>query len=270
MLTFTTDDLTYHYTSAGSGPPLILLHGFTGSAATWKAHIALLSASRRTCCIDLPGHGQTPAPSAERVAFPLVVRDLAAVIAATAGEAVDVLGYSMGGRLALAFALEAPEQVRRLILESASPGLPTDSERSARREADDALAARIIAHGVAAFVAEWEALPLFASHARLPAAVQAEQRSLRLANDAHGLARSLRGLSAGAQPSYWERLHALRCPTWLITGALDERYTGIAARMAASAPRARCIAITGAGHTPHLEQPAAFRQAVLAALNAAP
>ncbi|MCA9907244.1 MAG: 2-succinyl-6-hydroxy-2,4-cyclohexadiene-1-carboxylate synthase [Anaerolineae bacterium] len=255
-------DLRYHYTSDGSGAPLLLLHGFTGSAASWQAQTAALA--ERWCVIrpDLPGHGQTPAPAADRCSMEHVAADLSLLVGQVAGAPAVLLGYSMGGRLALYTALHHPASVRALILESASPGLERETDRAARRASDDALAQRILDEGIPAFVDAWERLPLFASHARLPTHVQAAQRAGRLANDAQGLAHSLRGMGTGSQPPLWERLDTCALPVLLISGADDTKYTQIAQRMAHALPHAQHVTIAQAGHTPHLERPEAFRAAV--------
>ena len=143
-------------------------------------------------------------------------------------------------------------------LEGASPGIEDASERHARRQSDEALAAAIERDGVEAFVSRWEALPLFASQARLPAAVREELRRQRLASDAVGLASSLRGMGAGQQEPLWRRLGEISVPALAIAGGLDEKYSALARRMAAAMPDARAEVVAGAGHAVHLERPEAF------------
>ena len=134
----------------------------------------------------------------------------------------DILGYSMGGRLALSFAEKYPRKVRKLILESSSPGLKTEEERKARRERDEKLAAFIEEKGIVEFVNYWENIPLFESQKNLPASVRKKMREQRLRNSPAGLAASLRGMGTGAQPSWWDELEHLEVETLLITGSLDE------------------------------------------------
>ena len=104
-------------------------------------------------------------------------------------------------------AVHYPQLVRSLVLESASPGLATAAERQLRRAADEALAERIERDGIPAFVSAWEQLPLFAGLAWLPAEERAALRAQRLANNATGLANSLRGMGTGAQPSLLSLIH---------------------------------------------------------------
>lgn len=253
-------------------PALVLLHGFTGSAAGWGAHLdAFAAAGLPVIAFDLPGHGASDAPAdPARYALERTREDIPAALArlgVTPGQAV-LLGYSMGGRVALCAAFSG--FFRALVLESASPGLATARERAARRAADEALAARIERGGVPAFVDEWERLPLFASQAALPADVRAALRAQRLRNAPAGLASSLRGAGTGAQPSFWERLPELAIPTLLLAGALDAKFTAIAERMAAALPCATLRVVPGAGHTVHLERPDVFDALVLEFVNDLP
>lgn len=251
----------------GEGPSLLLLHGFTGSSAAWRPH---LDAWREfnTIAVDLLGHGASDSPAdPERYRMERCVDDLVALLNGLGIERTAVLGYSMGGRVALHLALRAPERLWGLVLESASPGIEDASERDERRRSDEALAERIEREGLEAFVATWEAQPLFASQARLPDAVRHELRRQRLQNDPLGLANSLRGLGAGRQQPVLDRLAELRLPVLLITGALDTKYSGLAGRMAAALPCARLEVVPNAGHATHLEQPEIFDRVVRAFLN---
>ena len=239
---------------------LFLLHGFTGSAAGWAAHVdAFVAAGIHVVAIDMLGHGLSDAPSdPDRYHIERCRDDLVALAASLDLQpgTVDLLGYSMGGRIALFTALSG--FFRRLILESASPGIADSTERLARRVADEQLADSIERDGIAAFVARWEALPLFASQRTLPDAVQSRVRYERLRNTPHGLANSLRGVGTGTQPALHDQLVALTIPTLLIAGALDAKYVASAQQMAAALPHAQVAIVPDAGHTVHLERPAIF------------
>ena len=254
----------------GSGPALLLLHGFTGSLVNWASHVPCFARHFTTVSVDLPGHGLTQAPSnPARYGHELVTTDLASLMTQLGLHRFNLLGYSMGGRLALALALAQPQRLRSLVLESASPGLADAGERFARCRQDESLARRIERKGVSNFVSYWEQLPLFASQKRLPATMRKTLREQRLANSVRGLAGSVRGAGTSAQPSYWSQLAQLRIPTLLLTGALDTKFCAVAVRMAAANPGFRAQQIVDAGHCIHLERPQQFQRAVLDFLNTA-
>lgn len=228
---------------------VVLVHGFTQTARCWAPIDQSLAADHEVVAVDAPGHGGSTAISASFAeAVDLVVG---------AGGPGAYLGYSMGGRLALAAAIAQPDAIQRLVLVGASPGVADPDERAARIAADEALADRIEAIGVDAFLDEWLALPLFAGlH---PAAAHLDERRR---NTATGLADSLRRCGTGAQPSQWDRLGELgarRLPVLLVVGEHDAKFRAIAEAMAAAiGPSASIAVVPGAGHTAHLEQPAAF------------
>jgi 2-succinyl-6-hydroxy-2,4-cyclohexadiene-1-carboxylate synthase len=243
---------------------LVLLHGFTGSAASWGEHLDILAADgMRVIALDMLGHGQSDTPgNPQRYSMEHCQADIPAALrelGVRQGEAI-LLGYSMGGRIALYTAFSS--FFRALILESASPGLATASEREERQRNDEALAELIERDGVAAFVEQWERLPLFASQQSLPIKLRQALHEQRLNNRASGLAQSLRGLGTGVQPALHDRLSALTLPVLLITGELDQKFCGIARHMAQVLPQAQLQIVANAGHTVHLEQPRVFERIV--------
>ncbi len=258
------NDITLNVEQSGAGRPLLLLHGFTGSAATWTPLIDSLPPHFRTIAPDLIGHGRSDSPTAaHRYHMARCVADLLAMLDALEVERVDLLGYSMGGRVALHLAAVAPERAGALVLESSSPGIADAAERAARFAADEALAESIEREGLAAFVERWERLPLFASQASLPEDTRARLHAQRLRNDPLGLANSLRGMGTGCQESLWDRLSSLDVPTLLIAGELDVKYCALASQMATALPNARAVIVPGVGHSVHLEQPQSFAENVL-------
>lgn len=210
--------------------------------------------------VDLPGHGRH-AGEVDPARFTLEAVE-GELLAFTEDGPVDLAGYSMGGRVALAFAVRHPERVRRLVLESASPGLATEGERAARRHEDESLADWIEHTGIKAFVARWEALPLFETQKALPAHVREAHRARRWMNHPASLAASLRGMGTGALPPSWGSLPGLRVPVLLMAGVHDRKFVEIARRMAAELPLARLELVEDAGHAIHLERPDAWVEIV--------
>lgn len=262
MMRIAVNGVALNVVESGAGPPILLLHGFTGSRETWTP-FRTAWAGYRLIAVDLLGHGGSDCPAdPERYGMPNAVRDLLALLDALAVDQAVVLGYSLGGRIALRLALAAPARVRALILESASPGIADPAERAARRERDAAWADAIERDGLPAFVALWESLPLFAGQARLPDAIRARLRAQRLHHNAAGLANSLRGIGAGMDEPLFDRLPTLTMPVLLMAGHLDETYTAHAQRMTAMIPRAEAALVPDAGHTVHLEQPDCFSRIV--------
>jgi 2-succinyl-6-hydroxy-2,4-cyclohexadiene-1-carboxylate synthase len=164
------------------------------------------------------------------------------------GAAVYV-GYSLGGRLCMHAAVMYPHLVRGLAVVGASPGIADDSERAARRAADNDLADHIVDVGVAKFLDEWLAQPLFAG-----LTLDDGARADRLTNTPQGLADSLRLAGTGAQVSLWPRLHEMKMPVLTIAGEQDLKFAAIARKVSASVPGGKAIEIPGAGHAAHLQR----------------
>ena len=263
------DGVRLHATREGQGPPLVLLHGFTGSTESWGRVREALADRYTTVAVDLPGHGRSTSPADPgRYALSRFVEDLGRVLDALGLERSSLLGYSLGGRAALRYALDLPDRVDALVLESASPGIVDAAERAARVAADATLADRIEQDGVTAFVDDWERLPLWASQGALPPDVRSGLRAQRLGNDRRGLANSLRGAGAGLDLPVLGRLGALQVPTLLVAGALDAKYTELAREMEAMIPGAQLAIVPDAGHAVHLERPQQLAGLVLRFLEA--
>ena len=250
------DGLSIHVASSGTGQPLVLLHGFTGSTATWDYLRSRLESSHRVIAIDLPGHGRSSSPSdASRYSLDRLADDLITVLGALGLTSAALLGYSMGGRAALRFAIRHPDRLSALILESTSPGIEDRERRSERIAADNALAELIEKSGIEAFVSKWEQLPIWKSQEALPQGIRISLRTQRMRNDPRGLANSLRGAGAGVDPDVLNQLHLITAPTLLLAGELDSPYVAFARRLESELPHAEVRLIPNAGHAAHLENP---------------
>jgi len=238
-------------------PAVLFLHGFMGSSADWREIMAGIGDQTFRIAVDLPGHGASLGLPPDTYTIEGATR---AVIRTMDGLEVPrpvVAGYSMGGRLALYLALRYQQRCVGLFLESASPGLESAGERAARRAADESKAKRLESGDFEAFLRDWYGQPLFAPLAQDEDLLYGTI-AVRRRNDPAELARSLRGMGTGSQPSMWAELEHLSVPTLAVAGALDEKYAAISSRMASINPRLQSAVVPGAGHTVHAETPAAY------------
>lgn len=252
--------VSYHVVETGKSSPdrptLVFLHGFTGSSKTYQAWMSAWEKAYHCLSFDMIGHGKTDSPKASsRYRMENVVVDIQQLFQAKAIHQVVLIGYSMGGRVAISFADQFPEMVSGLVLINSSPGLATAEERKQRRASDEKLAAWIKTAGVEKFVDYWQELPLFDSQKQLTVEKQKAVRSERLEQQTLGLANSLIGMGTGSQESYWEKLHRFIFPVLLITGEYDQKFQQIAANMHTLLPISEIATIERAGHAAYLEQP---------------
>lgn len=237
---------------AGDGPTVVLLHGFTQTGISWRPVVERLR--HRTVRVDLPGHGGSGDIEADLSTTAALV---AAAIARHGGPdgAPVLVGYSMGGRVALRLAIDRPTALSGLVLLGATAGLDDPTERAERRRGDEALAADIERDGVDAFVTRWLAQPLFAG-------LRTEQDDLaaRRANPPAGLAGSLRRAGTGTMdPPWWDELSAVSVPTLVCWGERDERFAALGQRLAEGiGPLATSVELPRVGHAAHLEDPVEF------------
>jgi 2-succinyl-6-hydroxy-2,4-cyclohexadiene-1-carboxylate synthase len=229
---------------------LLLLHGFTGSPRSWD--FLPDQPTQRRFVPALVGHLGSGAGSAV-VDFETEVDRLARLSAES--DALHVVGYSLGARLALGLALRHPARVSRLTLISGHPGLGSEAERVERRAADARWCELLLSRGSIAFVDAWQAQPLWATQARLDEATLSRKRSERLSHEPAGLARSLRVTGLAEMPNYREDLAKIRVPLTLCAGALDAKFRSLAEQMAKTVAHAELAIVDGAGHDLLLERP---------------
>ncbi|MEG0072277.1 MAG: 2-succinyl-6-hydroxy-2,4-cyclohexadiene-1-carboxylate synthase [Raoultibacter sp.] len=253
--------VNYHvrtWSEEADGVPLLLLHGFAQSSATWCDIAPQLAETRPVFALDFAGFGQSDKPkNDEPYRLETRVAVLDALISAI-GAPVHLLGYSMGGRVALAYT-RANAQAQRLVslvLESAAIGPETPEERAVSNAHDALLAERLDKEDIASFVEYWENIPLFETQHHLCAEVRQRLHEERLDNSCDALARSVRFAGQHTMPLFGESLGVLPMPILYIAGMADEKYTKVAETFA-TCESATC-SLLSAGHNVHVENPASF------------
>ncbi len=241
---------------------LVALHGFTETDQVWSEFFANHLPVR---CPVLPGHGAKPCPAGTTLAS--TADDIVKYLASDGGD--DLMGYSLGGRVALQLALDHPGRVRRLILVSSGQGIADPAERAMRLKRDERLAQILEEDGISPFTAWWESSPALRPARPLLREVEESLRSLRLNQDPLCLAGVLRNLSHGAMEDLAPRLGKLTIPVLLIAGDSDRAYCQRMREMAAALPNSRLQLIADAGHAVHREKPEAVRNAVITFLREA-
>jgi 2-succinyl-6-hydroxy-2,4-cyclohexadiene-1-carboxylate synthase len=239
---------------------ILALHGFTGAGDDFAPLRALLPQEWVFHCPDLPGHGaHANAPLAGCFSLAQHLDFISQQVQALPGTKADplvLIGYSMGGRLALHWAMQSPNAASALILISASPGIHDEAQRLQRRHADAQLADSLRHDGIGRFMRNWWQKPLFEGFSRnLSAAARDALHARRLGNSPAGLAASLDSVGTGALPSLWEKLPTFPLPTLCVVGEMDTRFVAIAQKMSAALPAGKMRLISSAWHCPHLEKP---------------
>lgn len=236
----------------GEGTPTVLLHGWMGCSADFEP-LAADEAFDGTpiFAIDLPGHGESADSDAE-YDFAEVAQWVADALPA---PVVDLVGYSMGGRVALYVAGTQPSRIARLVLIGAHPGIEHPGDLRERLEQDAQRATELI-EAPAGFVQAWSKLDLFGS-AQTPAWRATLKRRAESADDrAFGWGRALICLSLGRQLSLWNVPYGLGVQTLYVVGTRDEKYIDVAREFKAQNPTVASVGlIVGAHHAPHLDRP---------------
>lgn len=241
-------------------PPLIFLHGFMGQGDDWLP-IATHFAPPFYCLLpDLPGHGQhLNLPLTTPLDFQTLAQAFIQWLDELNLATIALVGYSMGGRLALYLATHYPHRIKYLIVESANPGVSNEEDRKKRAKVDDERANLLCTTPLKDFLEQWYAMPLFQSLQQYPHRLN-HLKQKRSRNNPQYLAKVIAALSPGRQLPLWTALPTLTMPVLLLAGGLDKKYTTLMTKMNALIPQSTLKIMPQAGHTIHLEQPLWFTQ----------
>lgn len=244
------DGVKIYYEIHGSGPPLLLTHGYSLTSEMWRGQIEALSKHHKLVLWDMRGHGQSDYPD-DPAAYSeaLTVEDMAALLDEAGAERAIVGGLSLGGYMSLAFYRAHPQRVRALLIIDTGPGFKKDDARDAWNKRAHDTGDRF----------EREGLGGLESGGR--------EHSEVSHRDASGLARAARGMLTQRDASVIETLPNIKVPSLVVVGADDVPFLAASDYMAAKIPAAKKVVIPAAGHAVNVDQPQAFIDAVLPFLD---
>ena len=250
-----TPPLHYELRGTSSDPPVVFLHGFMGSSRDWDEVVEELSGTCYCMAIDLPGHGRS-LDFTDRNTYTLTgaARGIVQVMKQADLLSATIIGYSMGGRLALYLAIQYGYLCTSLVIESATPGIRGNDERVRRKELDEKLAEELRQGQFEDFLRRWYGQPIFRSLAEVPEKLE-EVLKQRIFNEPEELAKALCGMSVGAQAPLWQHLADLAMPVLLLAGEYDRKYVDIVGAMGELLPHAAVEIVPGTGHNVHVENP---------------
>ncbi|AHF07911.1 2-succinyl-6-hydroxy-2,4-cyclohexadiene-1-carboxylate synthase [Desulfitobacterium metallireducens] len=262
------ENVHYSVGVRGTGQPVICIHGFAENSNTWEL---IQLDNCQMVLVDLIGHGNSEKPySLEPYHLSVILHHLHELIHHLGFERYSLLGYSMGGRIALGYALAYPQEVSRLILESSSYGLCDDQERADRRKHDAWLADSIQENGIEWFNTYWSSLSLFASQIHVSPDIRQKISERRLQNEPYALANILLGTGQGIFPCLKPQVSDLSMPVLYINGEYDEKYRKIGQEFTRLSPRIKREIMLGVGHNTHIENPQGFTDIVKSFLERGP
>ncbi|MBN1211111.1 MAG: 2-succinyl-6-hydroxy-2,4-cyclohexadiene-1-carboxylate synthase [candidate division Zixibacteria bacterium] len=247
----------YELNGSPENPVILLLHGFLGGKDDWTEITDRLCENFLTVTVDLPGHGYTQVNGIDKYyTMPSCAWGMINFLDQLKIKKCHLVGYSMGGRLALYLAVNYPVRFDKIIIESSSPGLKTAVESKARIKSDKILSRRLETENFEDFLNDWYRQPLFES---MPKDTRFKKLfKKRLKSDPLLLAKSLRQMGTGAQPSLWAELVKIQAPILFIAGDKDEKFKALAYAMSDLCKRAEISIINNCGHNVHFEKPLEF------------
>ena len=239
---------------------ILFLHGFTGCAEDWLPTIDLLPNTYNYICLDIIGHGKSDHPVIpEFYKTESIIEQIKTVKERIIKNSKIILvGYSMGGRAALSYSVKYPEDIKGLVLESASAGIKNESERNKRYEEDLKLIEFISSHTMEEFIDFWQDQEMFDTQRRFSNDKLKRLKKTKYNNSKIGLINLLKGFSTGIMPPLHDKLKTLPIKVILISGELDTKYTFINSKIVRGFQKAKHKVVKNAGHNTHLEEPKRF------------
>jgi pimeloyl-ACP methyl ester carboxylesterase len=244
------DGVKIYYEDSGSGPAILLSHGYGATTRMWTGQVEALSANYHVLTWDMRGHGQTDSPpNQDQYSEEATVDDMAAILREAGVEEAVVGGLSLGGYMSLAFYLKYPEIVRALMLFDTGPGYRNPQGREEWNKTAFERAEAFEKQGLEALGGGAE--------------VRVSQH-----RSADGLAKAARGMLAQFDGRVIESLEKIKVPTLVLVGEKDRPFLAATDYMANKIPGSTKAVIADAGHAANIHQPAAFNDAVLSFLKA--
>jgi pimeloyl-ACP methyl ester carboxylesterase len=234
-----------HYEVHGSGPAILLTHGYSATARMWDGQIAGLSRDHTLILWDMRGHGESDYPNdPARYSEDETVADMAAILDAVGAKQAVIGGLSLGGYMSLAFHRAHPERVKALLIIDTGPGFKNDEARQGWNDTAMKTAARFERDGLA------------------PLARASAERSGAKHRSADGLILAARGMLTQRNARVIESLPDIKVPALVVVGADDTPFLKAADYMAAKIPGASKVVIPNAGHAANVDQPELFNKAI--------
>ena len=249
MAVIDRDGVRISYATQGSGPPILLSHGYSATAQMWAGQLEVLSAAHQVITWDMRGHGLSDSPE-DRAAYSeeATVADMVAILDACGVERAIIGGLSLGGYMSLAFHSRHPDRTRALLLFDTGPGYRNDEARTGWNTYAARMADTFDTRG-------------------LEALGRSAEVRVSTHRSAEGLANAARGMLAQADATVISSLPSVAVPTLVLVGARDEPFLGATDYMAAKIPGAVKVVIPDAGHAANIDQPEAFNRAVVEFLD---
>lgn len=240
--------------------PILFLHGFTGSSNDWKFIEGSLSSEFTPILIDLIGHGKSVSPKEiEKYSEESQIEIINQLIEFLSIQEIILVGYSMGGRLALLFTVNFPKKVKTLVLESSSFGIDDFNERKERVLSDTELAGKIENNGIINFIDYWMNIPLFESMGNVdPAKFEKFKKRKISENNIVGLKNSLVGFSQGNMKFLGKTLKSIKIKVLILAGELDKKYCRIGEQLHREIQNSEFRIVSDCGHNVHFEKPEDF------------